>query len=154
MRAAILLVSSLIPADHSSIVIISILSSAVVLTFVGSIVHQTVIVTLLNMGFFLNLILISGASFYTQIVGGDSVVYVYVLIGLAFLQCVGLIVFNVFCILRRSPKVMSYLQVCMRQHVEDDWELFEQAALLRERESESEEEHSAGSGSMESLPTY
>ena len=42
----------------------------------------------------------------------------------------------------------------MRQHVEDDWELFEQAGLLRERESESEEEGSEDSGSMESLPTY
>ena len=39
----------------------------------------------------------------------------------------------------------------MSHHVEDDWELFEQAALLRERESESEEEGSEGSGSMESL---
>ena len=29
---------------------------------------------------------------------------------------------------------MSYLQVCMRQHVEGDWELFEQAALLYKRE--------------------
>ena len=35
VRAAILLVSSLIPADHSSIVTISILASAVVLTLVG-----------------------------------------------------------------------------------------------------------------------
>ena len=45
---------------------------------------------------------------------------------------------------------MAYLDVCMRRHVEDDWELFEQAALLRERESESEEEGSEG---MERLPT-
>ena len=36
----------------------------------------------------------------------------------------------------------------------DDWELFEQVTLLRERESESEEEGSECSGSMESLPTY
>ena len=48
------------------------------------------------MEFFLNLILISGASIYTQIGGGDSVVYVYVLIGLAFLQCVGLIALMYF----------------------------------------------------------
>ena len=36
----------------------------------------------------------------------------------------------------------------------DDWELFEQAAHLREREFESEEEDREDSGSMESLPTY
>ena len=56
VRAAILLVSSLIPADHSSIVTISILASAVVLTFFGNIVYQNAHVSLLNMGFFLNLI--------------------------------------------------------------------------------------------------
>ena len=37
---------------------------------------------------------------------------------------------------------MAYLHVCMKQHVEDDWNLFEQAALLRERELESEDEGS------------
>ena len=113
MRAAILLVSSLIPADHSSIVTISILATAVVLTFLGSFVYQNV-VSLLNTSFSLNLILISGASLYTQIVGGDSAAYVYTLIGLAFLQYVGLIIFNVLSILRKSPKVMAYLDVCMR----------------------------------------
>ena len=154
VRAAILLISSLIPADHSSVVTISILASAVVLTFVGSIVYQTVVITLLNVGFFLNLILISGASLYTQIMGGESTTYAYTLIGLAFLQFIGLLLFNVFSILRRSSKVMAYLHVCMKQHVEDDWELFEQATLLRERELVSEEEGSEDSGSMESLPTY
>ena len=154
VRAVILLVSSLIPADHSSIVIISILVSAVVLTFVGSIVYQNVLVSLFNVSFFLNLILMSGASFYIQIVGGNSAIYAYTLIGLALFQCIGLVIFNVLLILQKSSKVMAYLQVCMRQHVEDDWELFEQAALLRERESESEGEGSEDSGSMESLPTY
>ena len=154
VRAAILLISSLAPADHSSIVTISILASAVVLTFVGSIVYQRVVITLFNVGFFLNLILISGASLYTQIMGGESTTYAYILIGLAFLQFIGLLLFNVFAIFRRSSKVMAYLHVCMKQHVEDDWELFEQAALLRERELESEEEGSEDSGSMESLPTY
>ena len=154
VRAAILLVSSLIPADHSSIVTISILASAVVIMYFGSVVHHKTAVAMFNMAFFLNLILISGASLYTQIVGGDSAAYAYPLIGLACLQYVGLIIFNVFSIIRKNSKVMAYFHVCMRQHVEDDWELFEQAALLRERESEFEEEGSEGSGSMESLPTY
>ena len=41
-----------------------------------------------------------------------------------------------------------------RQPSEDDWELYEQAALLREMESDTEQEGSDGSGSVESLPTY
>ena len=96
VRAAVLLVSSLIPADHSNIITISVLTSAVLLTFVGIVVYQNTQVSLLNMGFLLNLILISGSSFYAQIVGGDSVAYAYTLIGLAFLQYVGLIIFIYF----------------------------------------------------------
>ena len=41
-----------------------------------------------------------------------------------------------------------------RQSVEDDWELYEQAALQREMESDTEEKDSVGSGSVESFPTY
>ena len=41
-----------------------------------------------------------------------------------------------------------------KQIVEDDWELYEQAALEREMESDAEEQESEGSGSIESLPTY
>jgi len=41
-----------------------------------------------------------------------------------------------------------------RQPAEDDWELYEEAALQREMEPDIEEEDSDGSGSIESLPTY
>ena len=148
VRAAILLVSSLIPADHSSIVTISILASSVVLMYFGSIVYNKTVVAMFDMGFFLNLTLTTGAIFYSQSVGGDSRVYVYPLIGLALLQFVGLLILKVYSILKNITKCRACIQVCMRQHVEDDWEVFEQAALLRERESESEEEGSEGSGSM------
>ena len=154
VRAAILLITSFIPADHSNIVTISILASSVALTFVGTIVYQNAHVSYFNIVLFLNLILISGSSLYTQIIGSDSAAYGYTLIGLAFLQYVGLIIFNIFSILRGSSKVTAYLDLCLKRHVENDWELFEQAALLREREFESEGEGSEDSGSMESLPTY
>ena len=154
VRAAILLVSSLIPADHSNIVTINILASSAVLMYFGSIVYNKTVVAMFNMGFFINLTLMTGAIFYSHSVGGDSRVYVYPLIGLALLQFVGLLIFKVYSILKNISKCRACIQVCMRQHVEDDWELFEQAALLRERESESEEEGSESSGSMETLPTY
>ena len=154
VRAAILLVSSLIPVNHSSIATINILASSVVLMYFGSIVYNKTVVAMFNMGFFLNLTLMTGAIFYSHSVGGDSRVYVYPLIGLALLQFVGLLIFKVYSILKNISKCRACIQVCMRKHVEDDWELFEQAALLRERESESEEEGSESSGSMETLPTY
>ena len=56
VRAAVFLVSSLIRADHASIITISVLTSAVSLTFVGIVVYQNTQVSLFNMGFFLNLI--------------------------------------------------------------------------------------------------
>ena len=73
---------------------------------------------------------------------------------MAFAQFLVLVLFKVFSICKRSKKVMSCLHE--RQPAEDDWELYEQAALLREMESETEEEFedSDGSGSIESLPTY
>ena len=154
VRAAILLVSSLIPADHSSIVTINILASSAVLMFFGSIVYNKTVVAMFNMGFFLNLTLMTGATCFSHTIGGDSRVYVYLLTGLALLQFVGLLIFKIYSILKNISKCRACTQVCIRQHVEDDWEVFEQAALLRERESESEEEGSESSGSMETLPTY
>ena len=55
-------------------------------------------------------------------------------------------------IVKRSERVMS----CLRrgQPAEDDWELYEQAALQREMESDDEGGESGESGSIESLPTY
>ena len=154
VRAGILLVSSLIPADHSSIVTIIILASSVVLMYFGSIVYNKTVVAMFNMGFFLNLTLMTGATFYSHTVGGDPSVYAYPLTGLALFQFVGLLIFKVFSIFKNISKCRECIQVCIKQHGADDWELFEQAALLRERESESEEEGSESSGSMETLPTY
>ena len=63
VRAAILLVSSLIPADHSSIITINILASSVVIMYFGSIVYKKTVVAMFNMGFFLNLTLMTGPHF-------------------------------------------------------------------------------------------
>ena len=41
-----------------------------------------------------------------------------------------------------------------RRPAEDDWELYEEAALQKEMGSDTEEEDSDGSGSIESLSTY
>ena len=57
-----------------------------------------------------------------------------------------------FFICKRNEKVMACLH--KRQPAEDDWELYEQAAVLREMESDTEEEGSDGSGSIERLTTY
>ena len=104
VRAAILLVSSLIPVDHSSIVTVNILASSVVLMYFGSIVYNKTVVAMFNMGFFINLNLMTWAIFYSHTVGGDSRVYVYALTGLALLQFIGLLIFKVYSFLKNISK--------------------------------------------------
>ena len=82
----------------------------------------------------------------------QEAVSAYTLIGVAFVQFVGLVIFKVFSILKLSEKVMGCIH--KKQQVEDDWELYEQAAIQREMEADAEEQDSDGSESIESLPTY
>ena len=152
MRATVLLISVLVPSDHSSVVAISILSSAVVLMLFASIIYRNATVSVFNMAFYMNLVLFAGANLYTTISAGDPAGAAYTLIGVAFLQFFVLVILKLVCILRKCPKVMEYVR--MRRPVDDDWELYEQAALQREMESDSEEQNSESSGSTESLPTY
>ena len=151
-RAAILLMSALIPTNHAVLVNFSTSICAVVLNYFGLIVYRSITVAMYDIFFFMNLALLGLTSFFTTAVGRDQTVAVYVLIGVAFVQFLGLIILKVFSILRRSEKVMACLH--KRQPAEDDWELYEEAALQREIVSDTEEEESNGFGSTESLPTY
>jgi len=100
----------------------------------------------------MNLALLTGMTFFANAIGEDPIVATYILIGIAFVQFVGLILFKVFSILKRNKKIMTCLH--KRQPLEEDWEAYEQAVHVREIESDAEEVDSEGSGSMESLPTY
>ena len=73
----------------------------------------------------------------------------YSLIGLAFIQFIGLIILKLISILKTNPKLILFLGI---KHGNDDWELFEQVALHRVIESDLENEDSE-TGSKESL-TY
>ena len=155
VRAAILMIPAFVPSDHSSIVGISTVVSAALLMFLGSVVYRNSAVALFNMAFYLNLALFATTILYIKTSGGDpavATVAATTLIGIAFLQFTGLVIFKVVHILKARLKWIR----CegRRQHVDDGWELYEQAALLREMESDTEEQDSESSGSTESLPTY
>ena len=150
--AVILVVSALIPANRSSIIILCILVTSVVLTYYGHLVYHNLAVAMFDLTFFMNLAILSGAHSFTTTAGGRVAVPAYTLIGVAFAQFVGLVIFKVFSILKRSEKVMECLR--KEQPVEDDWELYEQAAVQREMESDMEEQDSSDTESIESLPTY
>ena len=152
VRAAILLISALVPTDHANIVVICILTSAAVLMYIGRVVYQNVIVSMFDTSFFLNLVLLAGSNLFISTGEGKTIAAAYTLIGMAFIQFVGLVLFKMFTIIKESEKVKACLHK-RQQPAEDDWELYEEAALLREVESD-EEQDSEDTGSIESLPAY
>ena len=90
MRVVILLVSALIPANHSVIlnfsviVTFSVSVSATVLIFLGIVAHRNIIVAIFDNSFIMNFALLSVANMFTAMVRGDQTVAAYTLIGIAF----------------------------------------------------------------------
>ena len=152
VRATILLISALIPANRSSVIVLCISVIAAVLTQFGQLVYRHLAVAMFDITFFMNLILLTAAYSFIASAGGDLAVSAYTLIGIAFVQFVGLVLFKVLTILKQNEKFMRCFH--RGQPIEDDWELYEQAAIQREMESDGEEQDSESSGSIESLPTY
>ena len=152
VRATILLISVLIPANRSSVIVLCISVIAAVLTRFGQLVYRHLAVAMFDITFFMNLILLTAAYSFIASAGGDLAVSAYTLIGIAFVQFVGLVLFKVLTILKQSEKFMRCFH--KGQPIEDDWELYEQAAIQREMESDEVEQDSEGSGSIDSLPTY
>ena len=152
IRATVLLISALVTYNHSSVVSITIQSCSILLMLLVSIVYRNSAVSIFNMAFYMNLVLFSGADLYTKTSGGSPAVAFHILIGIAFLQFIGVVIFKMALKLKKCPKIMECVKT--RRLVDDDWELYEEAALLREMESDSEEQDSGSYGSTESLPTY
>ena len=151
VRAVILLISALIPANRAIITVYSINVCALVLMTGFAVgVYRSFAVATFNAVWFVNLGLLSAS--HTPFEGNKFSIASNCLIGLAFAQFIGLIIFKVLVIIKRSERVMSCLRRGQPEY--DDWELYEQAALQREMESDSEGEESEESGSIESLPTY
>ena len=152
VRAVILLMSALISANRATITAFSIVVCAIVLTGFAVGVYKSFAVATFNAVWFVNLGLLSASLMFTTLEGGSILLASNLLFGLAFAQFIGLICFKVLVIVKRSERVMA----CLRrgQPIEDDWELYEEAAVLREMESDSEGDESEESGSIESLPSY
>ena len=153
VRAVILLLSALIPANRTNITVYSITVCALVLMTGFAVgVYKSFAVATFNAVWFVNLGLLSASHMFTTLERGNISLASNCLFGLAFAQFIGLIFFKVVVIIKRSERMMACLRRGEPEY--DDWELYEQAALQREMESDSEREESEESGSIESLPTY
>ena len=152
VRAVILLISALVPANRAIITVFSIAVCALVSTGFAVGVYKSFAVATFNAVWFVNLGLLSISHMFTTLEGGNISLASNCLFGLAFAQFIGLVFFKVVVTIKRSERVMACLRRGQPEY--DDWELYEQAALQREMESDSEREESEESGSIESLPTY
>ena len=150
VRAVILLISALIPANRAVFSIA--VCTLVLMTGISIGVYKSFAVATFNSIWFANLGILSASHMFTTFEEENSFLAVTCLFGLGFAQFIGLIFFKVLVIIKRSKTVMA----CLRrgQPVYDDWELYEQAAVQRQMEPESEGEENEESGSIESLPTY
>ena len=109
VRAVILLIKALVQTNHASTVVLCTLVSAIVLTYYGQLVYHICALSIFNTAFYMNLALLTGMTFFNNAVGEDPIVATYILIGIAFVQFVGLVLFKVFSILKQNKKIMTCL---------------------------------------------
>ena len=152
VRAAILLISALIPTNRDIITVYSINVCTLVLIGFAVSIYRSFTVAIFDAVWFVNLGLLSASYMFTSFEGGNLSIAVNCFLGLAFAQFIGLVIFKVVVIIKHSERLMACLH--WGQPAEDDWEPYEQAALLREMRSDSEGEESEESGSVESVRTY
>ena len=150
VRAAILLISALTPTNHADIVYLCSSIFSILLIYFGLMVYNNMLVAMFDVSFFMNLALLCVANLFTTRSGGGQSCAAYTLIGMAFVQFLGLIIFKLFSILKNSERVNACLH--REQQAENDWELYEEAALLREMESDNEEDSDGSENG--SIPTY
>ena len=153
MRAIILLISALSPEDNVSIAIYSISLSSMLLTYAGLLVYQNRFVSMFETSFFVNLGLTAQTSLITTRYGGNESICTSILIGIAFIQFLGLIFYKLLKRLNIFEKIKNFVR--KKSMSEEDWEKWEQAALLREVGSDSEEgEDAVFSPVVDVRPTY
>ena len=115
------------------------------------VVYRKKIIRAFDTALFVNLAVLNIAAS-----GSNRDIISFTLIAIALAQFLGLVLYKVLVIVKCDEKVM--VCVSWREH-NDDWELYEEAALLRERVSYSDSDIEADiesnvSTSVESLPTY
>ena len=152
VRAAYLLISASIPESTTELVEFSTAILCILLTLWGQIVYCSRAVGTFGTAFLLNLAIMNLTKLFSNTSDGSIPVASFILIAIALAQFLGLILCKVVVIVKCSHRMTA----CCAHEIEpnDDWELYEQAALEREMESESDHEVECESGSIESLPTY
>ena len=167
LRFTILLLSVLIPANHTSIVVFCITVCSFMLTYFTLIVYQSLIIAMFAAILYANLGILTASHLFTALEDYNSFLSSNLLVGLAFTQFIGLVLFKIAVVFNVREKMRQWIcnQGPREDNGDDDWELYEEAALLREREAQLEQEADLGgvvdgqsenksANSTVSLPTY
>ena len=158
IRAANLLISSIIPDNTTGIVEFSTAILSILLTFWGQKVYRNSAVGTFGTAFLLNLAIINITKLFIS--DGSIAIASFTLIAVALLQFLGLILYKVSVIFKCSRRMTA----CCAHEKEpnNDWELYERAALEREQAALEREMNSVTevnresemTGSIDSVPTY
>ena len=103
MRGIILLISAVVPANNFSVFTLSmsIIAGALIsFTSIGPAVYCNVTTSIFEISLFINLALLGLAKFYTNSAGGYQAAATYTLIGVAFIQFLGLILYQIYSFLK------------------------------------------------------
>ena len=166
IRATILLISSTVPGNSFDTVVFIIALSSVLLTgfsFLGF--YQNKLVSIFELSFFVNLATLGLSAFFAASKGETNQTNAtYVHIAVAFTQFTGLVIYQLLVQLKAKTSFLSHFgRLCRDRgfHVmeEDNWEMYETAALEREREASKNTIHDDSRVSVEitmsdSHPTY
>ena len=161
VRVANLLISESIPDNTNGVVEFSTAILSILLISWVQKVYCSSAVRIFGTAFLLNLAIMNLTKLFSIIISNGNIAVVsFTFIAIALGQFLGLILYKVLVIVNCSSRMTT---CCSRENKpNDDWELYEQAALereqaalVREMESESEEDRENNeSGSIESVPTY
>ena len=148
VRAVILLFSALVPTHHASTVVFGITVCSFLLAYSAPIVYENLVVAMFDSMFFVNFGILSAFNIFAALKHYDILIPTNVLVGLAFTQFIGLVLFKVAVAfnIRERMRQCIHKQGPAEDNGDDDWELYEVVAPLREREAEMETE--VGQGGM------
>ena len=167
LRVTILLLSVLIPVNHTNIVVVCIIVCSFMLTYFTLIVYQRLVIAMFAAILYVNLGILTASHTFTALEDYNSFLSSNLLVGLAFTQFIGLVLFKIAVVFNVRERIRQWIcnQGLREDNGDDDWELYEEAALLREREAQLEQEDDLGgvvdeqienksANSAVSLPTY
>ena len=103
IRVIILLISAVVPANNFSVFTLSMSITAGALisfTSIGPAVYRNTTASIFELSLLINLGLLGQTKFYTNAAGGDQVAATYTLIGVAFIQFLGLVSYQIYSLLK------------------------------------------------------